>query len=59
MNVELLARIISAELDNGDNEQLDGIGAIDKLARLIAQELQNDENTPYPKQRFLSLCGLY
>lgn len=49
-----LARIISAELDNGDNRHTDGIQAIDKVARAIAEELPTDK-----KQDFLTLCGLY
>ncbi len=35
----LITSVIKKELDNGDNDQLDGIGGIDKLARCLASKL--------------------
>ena len=55
---ELIARVIKQYLDNGDNDQLDGIGGADKLVRMLTEALQK-ENTRFDKQKFLKACGLY
>lgn len=53
MTPENMARIISRELDNGDNDQLDGITAIERVARQLAHEMGSDDKTI-----FLKLCNL-
>lgn len=56
-NYEMLAGVFRDFLDNGDNDQLDGIGAGDALARKLADALQAD-NPKFDRTKFLKACGL-
>ncbi len=49
-----LAEIIKAFLDNGDNDMLDGIGAVDTIVREIAGKMEKSE-----AEAFLQACGLF
>lgn len=52
-----IAKVISAYLDDGDNDQLDGIAGAEKLARMLAEALEKD-NSKFNLERFLEACGL-
>ncbi len=54
----LIAKVIKEYLDNGDNDQIDGIAGVERLTRMLADKL-GKENTRFDKNRFLKACGLY
>lgn len=47
------AQILKSELDNGDNDQIDGLAMADRIARKIAQTLPAAEG-----KKFLKMCRL-
>lgn len=52
-----LAKVISKQLDNGDNDMLDGIMGMDKLAREINEEFADEKD--FNPALFLAHCGLF
>lgn len=53
----LIAQVISAYLDNGDHDMLDGIAGVDVLTRRLATAFQS-VNPKFDRARFLKACGL-
>jgi hypothetical protein len=54
---QLIAKVFSDYLDDGDNDQLDGIGGAEKVARELATALEQD-NPNFDRERFLKAMGL-
>ncbi len=54
---ELIAKVISLFLDNGDNDQIDGIAGVEIITRQLANifALANDR---FNEEKFLLACGL-
>jgi hypothetical protein len=53
----LLAKVVSAHLDNGDHDQLDGIASVHVLALSLADALATT-NPAFDRSRFLTACGI-
>lgn len=54
---ELIARVICKQLDNGDNDQIDGIMGIENTARALSQAFAKD-NERFDTNRFMQACKL-
>jgi hypothetical protein len=49
-----IGKILKKELDNGDNDQIDGIFMAEKIARQIAKLMQPKDETAFLKSVRLS-----
>ena len=54
---KLIADVLNRNLDNGDNDMIDGIQSIDKLVHDFCKMLKED-NPKFDYIKFLRACGI-